>query len=71
MLPIISTRSTGLLIWPSSGSLADFLSLSSDMTRLIFMEAGSFSLKELPTFTVILKGPELLLSSFRLGLVVF
>ena len=71
MLPVISTRSSGLLTWPSSGSLADFLSLSSNMTRLIFMEVSSFSLKELPTFVVILKGLELLLSNFRLGLAVF
>jgi len=71
MLPTISTRSTGLLIWPGSRSPADFLSLSGDMTRLIFIEASSFSLKELPTFIVILKGLELLLSNFRLGLAVF
>jgi hypothetical protein len=71
MSPVISTRSTGLLIWPGSRSLADFLILSGDITRLIFIEASSFSLKELPTFVVILKGPELLLSNFRLGLAVF
>jgi len=35
------------------------------------MEAGSFNQKELPTFATILKGLELLLSSFRQGLAVF
>ena len=71
MLPTISTGSSGLLTWPGSGSLVDFLSLSGDMTRLIFIESGSLSWKEWPFFAMILKGLVLLLSSFRLSLAVF
>ena len=71
MLPTISTRSTGLLIQLGSRSSANFLSLSSNITRFIFIEVGSLSQKECPSFTIILKGPKLLLSSFRLGLAVF